>query len=294
MIKLNAIPLDYEPRQKILPKLPQYVRPDGGHEPEMSWFDSAFLCGLLKICRPKKILEIGVAGGATTAIILQALEDIGTPYEMHSVDVAEKFYLDSKLPTAFMAMYALQNNLFASPRSTLKGKHAFHLGKVLPQVIDSIGGDIDFVILDTIHTMPGEGLDFLAVLPYLTPEAVVVLHDVAENHRLVNQADQHATTVLFSAVTAEKFLNWFPETPEVKWYPFKYPNIAAFKVNEQTRANIENVFLTMILRWAYMPSEEEIVLYRNHYRRFYSDTLCQIFQEAIDMNAYNFHLAQRR
>ena len=72
---------------------------------------SAFLCGLLKSCRPKKILEVGVAGGATTAIILQALEDLGEPYEMHSVDVAEKFYRDHSKPVGFLATFAKENNL---------------------------------------------------------------------------------------------------------------------------------------------------------------------------------------
>lgn len=283
MIKLNAMPLDYEPRKKILSQMPEYVSPQGHPEPEMSWFDSAFLCGAIKKFRPKKILEVGVAGGATTAIILQTLEDIGEPYEVHSIDIATKFYLDPRFMTGFLAMYA-KEKIFGE----LRGKHEFHIGKILPQVLDSIGDDIDCVILDTTHVMPGEGLDFLAVLPYLTDNALVVMHDVMENQRLVNQADQHATTTLFSAVTAEKFLNFQPDE-----YFFHYPNIAAFQVNEQTREHIDNVFLTMILRWAYMPSEEELVLYREHYRRFYPEELCEIFQDAIDMNAFNFYLMQR-
>lgn len=158
----------------------------------------------------------------------------------------------------------------------------------MPQVIDAIGGEIDFVILDTVHSMPGEGLDFLAVLPYLKIGSVVVLHDVSENHRVVTQEKQHATTVLFSAVTAEKFLNFDEQTL------YRYPNIGAFQINGQTIENIENVFLTMILRWVYLPPENEIVTYRRHYKRFYSAELCEIFQEAIDMNAYNFWQAQRK
>ncbi len=115
MIKLNAIPLDYEPRRKILPKLPEFVSPKGEREPEMTEFQSAFLCGAIKQVRPKKILEVSVAGGATTAIILQALENLGEPYEMHSVDVAAKFYRDNSKASGFMATFALENNLFAPP-----------------------------------------------------------------------------------------------------------------------------------------------------------------------------------
>lgn len=162
MINLNAIPLNYEPRNKILPKLHTCPNPNAKREPEMSEFDSAFLCGVIKKFRPKKILEVGVAGGATTAIILQALEDIGEPYEMHSVDLNTQFYRDKTKPSGFMAEFA-KEKIFGN----LRGKHEFHLGKFLPQIIDGIGGNIDFVILDTRHTMPGEGLDFLAVLPYL-------------------------------------------------------------------------------------------------------------------------------
>ena len=106
--------MDFEPRRKILPKLPDYVSPQGEREPEMSEFQSAFLCGAIKKFRPKKILEVGVAGGATTAIILQALENLGAPYEMHSVDVAEKFF-DNTRPMGFMAAFAKEKCLFNTP-----------------------------------------------------------------------------------------------------------------------------------------------------------------------------------
>ena len=225
-----------------------------------------------------------MAGCATTAIILQTLEDLDEPYEMHSVDLSERFYRQPKLNTGFMAAFA-KEKVFGE----LRGTHEFHLGKVLPQVIDEIGGEIDFMILDTVHSMPGEVLDFLAVLPYLKVGSVVVLHDVSLNQSKVQSLfNSHATTVLFSAVTAEKFLNFDEQAL------FRYPNIGAFQINEQTLENIENVFLTMILRWIYMPPEKEIVTYRRHYKRFYSAELCEIFQEAIDMNAYNFWKAQRK
>ncbi|MBQ3451132.1 MAG: class I SAM-dependent methyltransferase [Selenomonadaceae bacterium] len=276
MIHVNEIPLDFEPRIKILPKIPAV--PD---EPEMSEFESAFLCGALKTFPPKKILEVGVAGGATTAIILQALEDLGEPYEMYSVDVAEKFYRCDSLQTGFMAMFAKEKIL-----GELRGIHKFHLGKILPQVLDKIGGGIDFVILDTMHILPGEVLDFIAILPYLKVGAVVVLHDVS--YHQIKNSSAAATGALFSAVTAEKFLNFDEQAL------FRYPNIAAFKVNQQTVDNIDNVFLTLILCWKYLPPEEQIVTYRRLYRRFYPVELCEIFQEAIDMNGYNFCLAGRK
>lgn len=279
MIRLNAIPLDYEPRNKIISELSKHGR---GLENFilMSEFDSAFLCGALKTFRPKKILEVGVAVGGSTVTILQALEDLGAAYEMHSVDLAERQIHFRNEPTGLLATLA-KEKIFGN----LHGTHKLHLGKILPQVIDEIGGGIDFVILDTVHSLPGEVLDFPAVLPYLADNAVIVLHDVSL-HQL-RQDKCNATGVLFGAVTAEKFLNFQPEK-----YLFRYPNIAAFRVNEQTAANIENVFLSLILRWHYWPTDEQVKIYREHYRRFYSDALVEIFQDAVDMNAYNFAKAR--
>ena len=276
MIRLNAIPMDLEPRQKIVSRLSAYS--DKLEKAFlMDEFDSAFLCGVLKTFRPKKILEVGVAAGASTAIILQALEDIGAPYEMHSIDLFAKHWYYTNADMGFLATFAKEKNLI-NPDG-LSGTHEFHLGKILPQVIDEIGGDIDFVILDTIHRLPGEVLDFLTVLPYLTDNAVVVLHDV-----LLHQTAkpiENATGVLFGAVSADKFLN-FQADDEL----FRYPNIAAFKVNEHTTACVDNLFVSLILNWNCF-FNEQIFVYREHFRRFYSDALMKIFQESVDINGYN-------
>ena len=103
-----------------------------------------------------------------------------------------------------------------------------------------------------MHVMPGEVLDFLAVLPYLKVGSVVVMHDVSYNQAKPQNLNGHATTVLFSAVTAEKFLNFIPDDGGRKYV---YPNIAAF------------------------------------HQRYYLPELCKIFLEAIKMNLYNMVIA---
>lgn len=160
----------------------------------------------------------------------------------------------------------------------------------MPQVIDEIGNEIDFVILDTVHYLPGEILDFLAMLPYLKEGAVVVLHDVADNHyERPGWTNAYCTGVLFSAVTAEKFLNFIPTGCGNTF--FRYPNIAAFKVNEQTRTNIDQVFLSLVINWNYVPQPGEIHLYRAHYQRHYPKELIDIFVETIRMNLCNMIMA---
>ncbi|MBQ3451133.1 MAG: class I SAM-dependent methyltransferase, partial [Selenomonadaceae bacterium] len=263
MIKINEFPNNPEPRKKISAKFNSYFDGKENTVPWMSFSESAFLCGALQICRPKKILEVGVARGGTTAIVLQLLEDRNEPYELHSVDLDPKY---GGKDTGYLATIAKENNLLTPPQSTLQGKHKFYLGKYLPQVIDEIGGDIDFVILDTVHYTPGELLDFPVMLPYLKNGTVVVLHDVSlnqRNHKL-HTPDAHATGLLLSAVTApEKFLN------STEANAFKYPNIGAFRVDESTRAHIDNVFLALMLTWHYLPKDDEVKIYREFYQKHY-------------------------
>lgn len=175
------------------------------------------------------------------------------------------------------------------PQSTLIGNHKLYLGKYLPQVIDKIGDGIDFVILDTVHYTPGELFDFPVMLPYLKDGAIVVLHDVSLNQRnmKIHAPDAHATGLLFSAVTSpEKFLN----SESADNLPFRYPNIAAFKVNEQTRKHIENVFLALMLTWHYLPKDDEVNIYREFYTTHYPADLITIFDETVRFNRGNILL----
>ncbi len=291
MIKFNEFPNNEEPRKKINEKFKSHFEGKEKSHPWMEPSESAFLCGALQTCRPKKILEVGVAKGGTTAIILQLLEDLGEPYEMHSCDLATKV---AGHDTGYLATLAKENNLLITPpQSTLRGTHEFHLGKYLPQVIDEIGGDIDFVILDTVHYTPGELLDFPVMLPYLKDGAIVVLHDVALNQRNnpIHTPDAHATGLLLSAVTApEKFLNF---THEDKSRPNRYPNIGAFRVDESTRAHIDNVFMAFMLTWHYLPKDDEINIYREFYTKHYPAELIEIFDETVKMNRNNIALKKK-
>ncbi len=81
MHKINQINMNYTPRTEIMHRLSSVPG-----EPEMTEAQSAFLCGLLDWKRPRKIVEVGVAAGGTTAIIMQCMENLKTEYEIFSVD----------------------------------------------------------------------------------------------------------------------------------------------------------------------------------------------------------------
>lgn len=268
----NEIELDYDPRRQIMPQLPRY---DG--EPEMSDFDSAFLCGLIKKVRPKKLIEVGIAAGATSSIIMQAVKDLGLDTQLYFVDKFEDCYRVKDQKSGFLGRQTAE-------LLDMTENVNFMLGKVLPQRLDEIGKDIDLVLLDTVHYLPGEMLDFLAVIPYLSPKAFVCLHDVWFNQGEYRNKDGISCPAVFGGAVGEKYLNWLPEKNH---HGGIYPNIGAIEVGEETVAYIDNLFCLTMLSWAYMPSDQDLNAYSDLYARHYSKENLAVFRSAIEENRYN-------
>lgn len=68
---------------------------------EMTSFQHAFLCGLIKENHPTKIVEVGVSAGGTTEVILQCLKILNMKVDMYSVDWSERWYRNEKYETGF-------------------------------------------------------------------------------------------------------------------------------------------------------------------------------------------------
>jgi len=261
-VELYKQPLD------IFEKMPQYRK-----YCEMSEFEQSFLCGLLKEKKPKKVLEIGVSAGGTTAVILNCLSLLGNEAEMYSIDLCNTYYINKNLSTGFVAEEAKK---FISD----KVKHTLFSGNISPAFIEKVGRDIDFLIIDTAHVLPGEMLDFLLCLPYLSSKAVVVLHDISLNIS-GNCSEAYATKLLFDTVTADKY---FMEAPDKA---YKFPNIAAFQITEDTYKYIGNVFSALTITWSYMPEKKHLELYREFFDKEYEDKeLIYLYDKAVDLQTY--------
>ncbi len=256
----------WEPRKEALGKISQVI-----NEPEMSEYESAFLCGLIKEKKPHKILEVGVAAGGTTAIIIQCLHDLGmVESEFISVDLNDKFYRGDGRDTGFLG---------AEIKKHLTDiNHRFIFGHVLAGVIDEVGDNIDLVILDTVHYLPGEVLDYPVLLPYLSENAIVVLHDIVYSQ--YGNKEGIATQVLLDVATGYRIV---PRGLD-RSLPNPIPNIAAIQINEDSKRYIDAVFYSMILPWHYVPHEAELTEYREFYNKFYDGSLVDIFEAAVMFN----------
>lgn len=237
---------------------------------EMSNLERQFLNALLLRNKPKKLLEVGVSRGASSVIMLNAIKN-DPEAQLYSVDLLETYYDDSKVKVGSMV----------DKYSDLKKKYHLFTGDLAYKFIDIIGGGIDFCLLDTVHTNPGEILDFLMIFPYLTEDATVVFHDVnLHTHIPENYVTEYEYTnnLLMSSIYGEKLVQgkfnrggW----PEL-------PNIGAIKLNKETREHLFEIFNLLTLKWINIPSDEHLDGMKRHFSRFYDGFNIQYFNDIVD------------
>ena len=230
---------------------------------EMSFEESCFLNGLLHYFKPKKILEVGVAAGASSYVILNAIKQEHATH-LYSIDISRKYYQDHTKLSGWKA-----KELFPeTPQWDLR------LGKDVSEVIEEIGKGIDFLLLDTVHIHPAETLSFLSIFPYLTYNAVVVLHDINLFYYRYFQ-DYFATKFLFDSITGEKVtLKSFDKN-------YVHPNIGAIQLNKDTTKYISDVIRTLFLPWKFIVPEKITIATGEIIKRKYSAENYDLFQKAI-------------
>ena len=231
--------------------------------------DHAFLSGIIKQIQPKKIVEIGVAQGGTTALMAKTIAMLGLNAQIISVDI-QKVRLEEPVGYIY-EKFPQKNNI----------DYTLLLGESLAQRIlkNEIGTDVDLVILDTTHEIPGEILDFLSILPYMSKNGMVVLHDVSiSNNLILNDATLNyatiriSTKVLFSTVVAEKYYNGNQTD---------LPNIAAFSITQQTTEYINNVFYALTHLWTSQISDELKQSYLELFKKHYPEACVDLYRNNI-------------
>ena len=266
MLEINGIEIDRAPSREIAELVPEAIK-----KSEMSGFDAAFLCGLLERYRPRKIVEVGVSSGGTTAVVLQCMEDLGYDYEMYSVELREIVHYETNKRAGYLATEAAEK-LGVNNWTLLTGG-------VLPDFVDQIGDGIDFLLLDTTHRLPGEVLEFLVAYPHLAEHAVVCMHDIRQNFKRWTATTSIATNVLFASVVAEKILC------EDEKRSHGYPNIGAFRINEDTGRYICNVALALMPNWGLAMDAEHLDSYMRSIEASYDPEVVWVVRHAAALNA---------
>lgn len=229
---------------------------------EMTYLERYFLNGIVRQTKPKKILELGVSAGGSSAIILNAIKDFDNA-KLYSVDYNTKLYYDNSKNTGFIIDEKFSN---------LKNKWSLYTGGTAAKFIEEIGGEIDLCLIDTMHVNPGEFLDFLIVLPYLKKNAILILHDIALHY---NGNERHSITncILFSCLRGKKL-----SFNEGLWNSFA--NIGAVILDENIKDNILDYLYLLTLPFEYLPTDNDILecqkLFSKHYKQDLVDKFINI------------------
>lgn len=233
---------------------------------EMTKSESEFLYNEIKKNQPKKILEVGVSSGSSSLLILNAIKDNASA-KLYSIDLSESYYKDKSQKVGFLVDKYMQKN----------DNYKLFSGGTVADFIEEIGYDIDFVLLDAAHGLPGEILDFLLTIPYCKDNVEFVVHDV--NIQLYRKTLSNAPAILINTLNADKF---YPSTTE---YTYNLPNIVALK--NFKNLNCKDLFNTLLLNWISPIPKDKLPQIEKILKKHYNKELLNIFKIAVDNN-YDF------
>ncbi|TLD80924.1 class I SAM-dependent methyltransferase [Helicobacter sp. MIT 05-5293] len=159
--------------------------------------------------------------------------------------------------------------------------------------LDKIGGDIDLCIIDTVHAAPGEAMDFLMVLPYLKPNAVIILHDIAYHTFSPIPFGKHRNicALLFFALIGDKCI-----PPQYEPYGHLFQNIGSCTLDPNQNQYVELYFRLLHLPWTYIPSQKDLDAFISHITKHYDKTFVDAFGEILTLQKkwFDQEAAQRR
>ncbi len=256
---------------ELLPE--EITEDDNTTHVEMNIKEIAFLKRFIMEYKPKKIVEIGISAGGNTVNLLKWKDKNA---KLFSIDIAKEWYQDNAKLTGFMA-----------DELDVKDNWKLYRGFDYLDVYEEIGNDIDFIIIDTVHFMPGEFFSFIAALPQLKDGCIVVLHDIHLNILRVSNDEYndydiaaHCTGLLFGGVSSNQ-----------KW-TLKLPisNIGAFVVDKSTRENIKDIFHILCSQWHMFPSELNLTKYLDFIYNNYPQDCFNLFNKCLNVQAKYFDI----
>lgn len=244
---------------------------------EMTNDEIWFVKNLIKKCNPKKIVEIGISAGGNTVNLLQWKDKDA---QLFSVDISEEWYRDNTKLSGFMA-----------DELPVKDNWKLYRGHDYLEVYKEIGDGIDFIIIDTVHAMPGEFFSFIAALPQLKDGCIVVLHDIHlnmvgfSNNRFAEyNIAAYCTGLLFGGVSSDKKLTLKSDIS----------NIGAFVVNDDTRNNIKDIFHILCTTWFDFPSELDLEGYSDYIKENYSIECYMLYENCLKVQLKYFEHESKR
>ncbi|MEI0747256.1 class I SAM-dependent methyltransferase [Brachyspira pulli] len=234
----------------------------------MSRLERQFVNGIIRKTKPKKILEVGVAAGAGTVLILNSIKDMPNS-RLYSIDYVNNFWNKD-------IGYLVKEKF-----PILMDKWTLYSGGVSAKFMEEIGGDIDLCMMDTMHMNPGEFLDFLMVYPFLKKNCIFILHDI-QTHLYVNKGCE-TCCALFSTLKGKKYYL----KSDTRHMGFS--NIGMVILDDDMKQTIYDILLLLTMHWQYNITEEDHNYTINLLKKYYDENISKIY-ESIFINSNNINI----
>jgi predicted O-methyltransferase YrrM len=249
--------------------------------------EAQFINGIIRKNKLKNCLEIGVANGGSSILILNSIKDFENSI-LVSLDLNNELFNEPDKKTGYRV-----NQYF--PELTKNWK--LFTGDQPHKFLVDLNLKFDFVFLDSTHVSPGELLNFIEVFPFLNENAIVVIHDLLWHYYKGTQIKFFPSNIsLMSALNGDKIFLHHNNIGAISniGAVFLYPN--------QERYYID-YFLILLNFWEYIPKDNQINDLRTFIEKYYKDKqYLNIFDLAVSENKkankrfieYNNNLEQRK
>lgn len=234
---------------------------------------ASLINGLIRKHKPKNCLEIGVAKGGSSILILNAIKDLNLS-RLISIDLFTYSGAKKKIG------YLVQEKF---PELMIKWK--LFLGEMPYKILSELNIKFDFVFLDTAHRSPGEFINFIEILPFLNENAIIVLHDIIWHYNRIIYGNFELKDVkimptqiyLMSSLIGEKLILYDNK--------HDFENIGVIRLDKHQERYYLNYFLLLMTIWEYLPSDEQLYGLRLFVQKYYKDKLLlKIFDNSVDKN----------
>ena len=240
---------------------------------QLSGYQPYFINGIIRKYKPRKCLEVGVAHGGSSIIILNAIKDIRNSF-LVSLDLNTELYCNNKFKTG----YRVQKYF---PELTKKWK--LYTGDQSHKFLDKLNLKFDFLLLDTAHFSPGELINIIEILPFLEESAIIVLHDIfyhlPSNHYYIPKENKfHPSNILLmTSLYGDKVI--------IERNDRKLDNIGAIRLYPNQKKYYLNYFILLLTPWEYMPKENHIRDLRKFIKKYYKKEIyLNLFNKAVEEN----------
>jgi len=230
--------------------------------------EAKFINGIIRKNKLKNCLEIGVARGGSSILILNSIKDIENSI-LVSLDLNKEVYNDPNKSTGYRV-----NKYF--PELTKKWK--LLTGDLPHKFLVKLKIKFDFLFLDSTHASPGEILNFIEALPFLNENAIVVIHDLLWHFGKVKKTKFFPSCIsLIPSIFGDKI---FLHTDKRG-----ISNIGAVFLYSNQEEHYIDYFLLLLNFWEYIPKDNQINDLRFFIKKFYKDkTFINIFNLAVKEN----------